>query len=149
MQLSGALPVMQAAISQAVSRRSLPWTLPELVAQLADFLEQIADTEERERQRKVLICIDEVDRIGSADKAAKFISEIKVIFGVPNCFFFVAVAEELGLSLGTVGISGRSVADNAFDEIISLEPMSFESCRDLLERRVPGITESYVWLNDL
>src|SRR6266581_3561553 len=113
------------------------------VAHLEEFITEIAKTEDRERGRKVLICVDEVDRIGSADEASKFLSEIKAIFGVPNCYFLVAIAEELGLSLSSGGISTRSVVDNAFDEIISLEPMSFESCQDLLTRRVPGFTESF------
>ena len=146
-QLSGTLPVMQAAISRAVAQRSLPWTMPELVAHLKEFMTRIAETEYQEANRKVLICIDEVDRIGSADEAARFVSEIKAIFGEPNCYFFVAIADELGLSLSSGGINGRSVVDNAFDEVISIEPMSFESCRELLTRRVPGFTESFAWLS--
>ena len=130
-----------------VAQRSLPWTMPELVAHLEDFLAQIALTEDRERHRKVMIYIDEVDRIGSADEATKFLSEIKAIFGVPHCYFVVAVAEELGLSFSRRGLNGRSVADNAFDEIISLEPMSLELSRELLTRRVPGFTEAFVRLS--
>lgn len=146
-QLSGTLPVLQAAFTRVVAQRALPWTTPELVAHLGSFIEQIARTEAVERRRRVMICIDEVDRIGSVDEATKFLSEIKAIFGLPHCYFVVTVAEELGLLLSQRGMNGRSIADSAFDEIIVLEPMSFELCRELLTRRVPGFTEPFVWLS--
>lgn len=146
LQFSGTLPVMQAAFSRAVAQRSLPWTMPELVDRLRDFLAEIAAEEGVRRHRKVLICIDEVDRIGSADEATRFLSEIKAIFGVPHCYFVVAVAQELGLSFSGREISGRTVADNAFDHVIGLDPMTFEMSRELLTRRVPGFTEPFVWL---
>lgn len=146
LQIGGTLPVMQAAVSRAIASRSLPWTMPELVAHLQRFLAEVAQAMEREN-RTVLICIDEVDRIGSADEAAKFLSEIKAIFGVPNCYFVVTVAEELGVSFSSRGIAARSVADNAFDEVISLEPMSLDLCREILTRRVPGFTDSFVRLS--
>ena len=146
LQVGGSLPVMQAAFSKAIALRSLQWTMPELVAHLQEFLIEVAMAM-AQTNRMVLICIDEVDRIGSAEEATKFLSEIKAIFGVPDCYFVVAVAEELGVTLSRSGISGRSVADNAFDEIISLEPMSFELSRELLTRRVPGFTDSFVWLS--
>jgi len=66
---------------------------------------------------------------------------------VPHCYFVVAVAEELGLSFSRRGLTDRSVTDNAFDEIISLEPMSLELSRELLTRRVPGFTEPFVQLS--
>lgn len=147
LQFSGTVPVMQAAFSRAVAQRSLPWTMPELVDRLRDFLAEIAAEEGARRHRKVLICIDEVDRIGSVDEATRFLSEIKAIFGVPHCYFVVAVAQELGLSFSGREIIGRTVADNAFDHVISLDPMTFEMSRELLTRRVPGFTEPFVWLS--
>jgi hypothetical protein len=143
-QVAASLPIMQATFSKA--SRSLPWTMPELVGRLREFLGQIADAELHGKNRRVLICIDEVDRIGSAQEATMFLSEVKAIFGAPHCYFAVAIADELGLQLSRRATAGRPLSDNAFDEIISVEPMSFDMCRDLLTRRVLGFTESFVWL---
>lgn len=146
-QLGATLPVMQTAFSRAIARRSLPWTMPELVGHLEDFIARVAEAEIQENQRKLLICVDEVDRIGSVPEAAKFINAIKAIFAVPNCYFFVSIADELGLRPAGAGIGERSPVDNAFDEVISMSPLSFESCRELLIRRVPGFGEAFVWLS--
>jgi hypothetical protein len=146
-QVGATLPVMPVSYSRAVAQRSLPWTMPELVGHLRKFLGQVCEEELQGRQRSVLICIDEVDRIGSAAEATQFVGEVKAIFGIPHCYFAVAIAEELGIEFGRRAIAPRSAADNAFDEIISLEPMSFEQSRDLLTRRVLGFTDSFVWLS--
>lgn len=144
-QVQSSIPIVQATFSRA--SRSLPWTMPELVGRLREFLGDIAEAELRGSGRGVLICIDEVDRIGSADEASKFLSEVKAIFGAPHCSFVVAIADELGIDFNRRAIAGRSLSDNAFDEIISVEPMTFGMCRDLLTRRVLGFTESFVWLS--
>lgn len=144
-QIGGGLPVMQAAFSRAVALRSLPWSMPELVGHLCDFVAHV--TNEQSTGRTVLICIDEVDRIGSAEEASQFLSEIKAIFGVPQCYFVVAIAEEFGAAFGRRAITGRTIADNVFDEIISVEPMTFDLSRQLLQRRVPGFNDSFVWLS--
>lgn len=144
-QVQSSIPIVQATFSRA--SRSLPWTMPELVGRLREFLGEIAEAELRTRGRRVLVCIDEVDRIGSADEASKFLSEVKAIFGAPHCYFVVAIADELGIEFSRRAITSRPLSDNVFDEIISLEPMSFDMCRDLLTRRVLGFTESFVWLS--
>jgi hypothetical protein len=144
-QVQSSIPILQATFSRA--SRSLPWTLPELVGRLREFLGDIAEAKLRTEGRRVLVCIDEVDRIGSADEASKFLSEVKAIFGTPHCYFVVAVADELGIELSRRAITSRSFFDNVFDEIISIESMSFDMCRDLLTRRVLGFTDSFVWLS--
>ena len=144
-QVQSNIPIVQATFSRA--SRSLPWTMPELVGRLREFLGDVAEAELRTKGRRVLVCIDEVDRIGSADGASKFLSEVKAIFGTPHCCFVVAIADELGIELSRRVTTSRSLADSVFDEIISIEPMSFDMCRNLLTRRVLGFTESFVWLS--
>jgi hypothetical protein len=144
-QVQSSIPIVQATFTHA--SRSLPWTMPELVGRLREFLGDIAESELRAKGRRVLICIDEVDRIGSSDEASKFLSEVKAIFGAPHCYFVVAIADELGIDFSSRVITNRSFFDNVFDEIIYIEPLSFIMCRDLLTRRVLGFTESFVWLS--
>ncbi|WP_433360640.1 hypothetical protein [Streptosporangium sp. CA-115845] len=144
-QAGGALPVLQAGFNRSVATKALPWTMPELVGHLCRFLEAVTKAEQA-RGRRVLICIDEVDRIGTAEEATRFLSEIKAVFASVPCHFLIAVADELGAALARRVITGHSHIENAFDEIVSLEPMPFELSRQLLQRRVPGFTDSFVWL---
>ena len=94
----------------------------------------------------VIVGIDEIDRIGSLDHAERFIGEIKAVFGVERCFFLVAVAEDVGSIFAQRATAGRSILENAFDDIVVVEPLNFEETRDLLLKRVPGFTDSFVYL---
>jgi hypothetical protein len=58
----------------------------------------------------------------------------------------VAVAEDVGSIFAQRATAGRSIVENAFDDIILVEPLDFNETRDLLLKRVPGFTDSFVYL---
>ena len=122
-----------------------PWTLPELVGYLRRFMQDIAKEFEKS-SHAVVVGIDEIDRIGSLDHAERFVGEIKATFGVEKCFFLVAVAEDVGSIFAQRATAGRSILENAFDDIVVVEPLSFRETRDLLIKRVPGFTDSFAYL---
>jgi hypothetical protein len=122
-----------------------PWSLPELVGYTRGFMQAIADRFKRSSYA-VIVGIDEIDRIGSLDHAERFVGEIKAVFGVEKCFFLVAVAEDVGSVFAQRATAGRSILENAFDDIVVVEPLSFLETRDLLLKRVPGFTDSFVYL---
>jgi hypothetical protein len=122
-----------------------PWTLPELVGYTRRFMQDLANTY-KGSTHAVVVGIDEIDRIGSLDHAERFIGEIKAVFGVERCFFLVAVAEDVGSIFAQRATAGRSILENAFDDIVVVEPLNFEETRDLLLKRVPGFTDSFVYL---
>ena len=97
-------------------------------------------------ERPIVVAIDEIDRIGSLEDAEKFIGEIKTIFGVEGCYFLVAVAEEVGSLFAQRATAGRSILENAFDEIVAVEPLTLLEARSLLLKRVPGFTDAFVYL---
>jgi hypothetical protein len=140
------VPVLQGgAFTRGGQLKYLPWTMPELVGHLRRFLTEIAQ-DEAGRGRPVIVGIDEVDRISSLEQAERFVSEIKAIFGVDNCFFLVSVADEVTSIFARRAIAGRSMFDNAFDEIVTMEPLAIEEARDLLQKRVLGLTDPFVYL---
>jgi hypothetical protein len=122
-----------------------PWTLPELVRYTRGFMREISRTF-GSSSHPVLVGIDEIDRIGSLEHAERFIGEIKSIFDVERCFFLVPVAEDVGSIFAQRATVGRSILENAFDDIIVVEPLDFWETRDLLLKRVPGFTDSFVYL---
>lgn len=123
----------------------IPWTLPDLVAHTRRFMQAIAQ-QFPYSNHAIVVGIDEIDRIGSLEHAEKFVGEIKAIFGVEKCFFLVAVAEDVGSVFAQRATAGRSILENAFDDIILVDPLDFEETRDLLLKRVPGFTDSFVYL---
>lgn len=133
------------SLNRGASIKHVPWALPELVGQMRKFITQVAQDEKRSG-RRVLVGIDEIDRIGSTEHAERFISEIKAIFGIENCFFLVSVAEDVGSTFARRVVSERSVFENAFDDVVIVDPLTLEESKNLLLRRVPGFTDAFVHL---
>jgi len=132
-------------VNRGGSLKYTPWTLPELVGHIRQFMQDVTK-QFSSSSHAIIIGIDEVDRIGSVDHAEKFISEIKAIFGIERCFFLVAVAEDIGSLFAQRVTAGRSILENAFDDIVVVEPLRLEETRDLLLKRVPGFTDPFVYL---
>lgn len=132
-------------LNRGTSVKYIPWTMPELVGHARRFMKDVS-AELRTLNRAIFIGIDEIDRIGSLEHAERFIGEIKAIFGIEGCFFVVAVAEDVGSVFAQRATAGRSVAENAFDEIVTVRPLDLAGARNLLLRRVPGFTDAFVCL---
>ena len=94
----------------------------------------------------MIVGIDEIDRIGSVEQAERFIGEIKAVFGIPNCFFLVSVAEDVGFLFSRRSIVGQSTLEHSFDDVIVVDALELDEARKLLSTRVPGYTDSFVFL---
>jgi hypothetical protein len=92
---------------------------------------------------RIVIGIDEVDKI-DADSARRFLNDIKAIFAIPNCLYLVSVSDEALEIYEQRILLGRTAFDSAFDEIIRVRPLNFDSCRRLLRRRIAGIPGSMI-----
>lgn len=133
------------SINKATAIKYPPWTMPELVTFTRRFLSEMS-RQLSHTGRPIIIGIDELDRIGSLEQAERFIGEIKAIFGIERCYFLVTVAEDVGSAFAQRATAGRSILENAFDEVVTIEPLEIQEARDLLLRRVPGFTDSFVYL---
>ncbi|RLK62083.1 hypothetical protein CLV68_2636 [Actinokineospora cianjurensis] len=105
--------------------------LPEIVDSLRAFLERAA----RERQR-VVIGIDELDKMRSEAAAEQLLNEIKGVFGVRGCYFLVSVSEDAMSSFERRGLPFRDVFDSTFDEIVWFEPLTPAEAVATIDRRV-------------
>lgn len=122
-----------------------PSSYPEIVEQFRGFAGRAAEYVAGQGHR-VFLGVDELDKIGTAEQAERFLNEIKGIFGVPHVYFLVSVSDEALTSFERRGLPLRDVFDSSFDEIIRVEPFSYEDSRRLLYRRVVGLTEPYIAL---
>lgn len=95
---------------------------------------------------RVIIGIDELDKIGSAEEAERFINDLKAIFGISGCYFLVSVSEEAFSTFGRRALAVRATLDSAFDEIIMARPLKIAQSRDVLEQRGVSMPEPYLWL---
>jgi hypothetical protein len=133
------------SLSKGVSEQYAPWSMPEMVGRIREFLEDISDSGGC-YNGPLIIGIDEIDRIGSIEQAERFIGEIKSIFGIKNCFFLVSVAEDVGFLFSRRSIVGQSTLEHSFDDVVVVETLEFGEAREMLSTRVPGFTDSFVFL---
>jgi hypothetical protein len=133
-------------------RRSRQWaeqphSLPELVGDYRDFVAEVAAwwQSETDGRGKLLIAIDEADRIADPQMAEQFVNEIKATFGVPDCVYLVSVSEEALANFERRVVRMRTVFDSAFDHVVRLRPLSLRESVDLLRHRVSGVPDPF-WI---
>jgi hypothetical protein len=132
---------LEVAITSTTSMARIPYSLPEVVSELRVFLKSATS-----RGYRVLVGIDEVDKLESEEKAAQFLNDLKSLFGVPDCFFLVAISDDALATFERRGMPFRDVFDSTFDEVVAVEPLQFMDARRLLRRRVIGLSEPFLSL---
>ncbi|WP_459712350.1 tetratricopeptide repeat protein [Actinophytocola sp. KF-1] len=144
-EMSVGVPVVGAKGKVAVQRSDVPLNHPELVGRFRDFLREAAEYVGG-HDGKVLIGIDELDRISNGDDAQRFINELKAVFNVPNCYFLVSVSEDALADFELAAMGMRTVFDSAFDTIVRVDYLEFAQARILLNRRVIDLPEQFAAL---
>ncbi|MEU9861938.1 hypothetical protein AB0D99_13740 [Streptomyces sp. NPDC047971] len=132
----------QLLAAQTNSLSTVPPNFPELVSDFRTLLTEIA-AERHAWEQRVVIAIDEVDRLGSDTAALAFLGEIKAILGVPHVHYLISVAEDVGASFVRRGLPHRGVTDSSLDDIVHVPPCTLEESKEILERRASGLSEPY------
>ncbi|MDN3357133.1 hypothetical protein [Actinomadura sp. DC4] len=129
--------------TRGVSRAEQPMSYPEIVDEFRAFAAEVAAFLDEDGNR-VFIGVDELDKIGSAEQAERFLNEIKGVFGIPHTYFLVSVSDDALTSFERRGLPLRDAFDSSFDEIVRADPLTYLESRRLIYRRVIGLTEPYV-----
>jgi hypothetical protein len=141
-------PFLALARGSAKERAEQPVTLPELVDGFRGYSARAAAWQQSARggEGRVVIGIDEVDKIRDGDRAEAFLNDIKAIFGVPGCLYLVTLSEDAmaGFSRRTPSI--RSTFDSAFDELVPVGPMTYRHSEQLLFKRITGVPRPFIAL---
>ncbi|MCK2242059.1 MULTISPECIES: hypothetical protein [unclassified Crossiella] len=113
---------------------------PELVGDLREFLELLG------QDGKVVIGIDELDKIDTAEDAERFLNDLKSLFGVRGCHFLVSVSEDALAAFDLRALTVRSTFDSAFDEVVAVSRLDLAHARQLLAGRALVLPEPFLWL---
>jgi len=125
------------SLKRGVSLAGRAPTYPEVVNDFRTFVRELG---------RVVIAIDEIDRIGTGESARRFLNELKAIFDVPGCYYLVSVSTEAQHDFELSGMGLRSVFDSSFDEVIRVDYLDFDLARRLLRRLVVGLPEQFAAL---
>lgn len=125
-----------------------PANLPQLVSHYVNYATDVATwwRDQKDGSGRLVIGIDEVDRINDPERAERFLNDIKTIFDVPYCFYLVTLSEDALATYEKRALTIRSAFDGAFDEIIDIDPLDFKASEELLAKRIIGLPRPFVAL---
>ncbi len=142
----GGFKGFELAGKRAVTLAGRPPTYPEVVKRFRVFLGRIAAEQATERELlpgRVIIGIDELDRIGTGEPARRLLNEVKAVFDVQGCYYLVSVSTEAQHDFELSGIGLRSVFDSSFDEVVRVDYLDSAYARKLLRRYVLDLSEQF------
>ncbi|MFB9586654.1 hypothetical protein [Streptomyces goshikiensis] len=142
---TGIAQILSLGTAQTSSLSTVPVSFPELVDDFRRLLGLIA-MEKTKKGEVVVIAVDEVDRLGSDTQALAFLSEIKAILGVPDVYYLISVAEDVGAAFVRRGLPHRDVTDSSLDDILHVQPSTLEESREILSSRSETLTGPYTAL---
>jgi Cdc6-like AAA superfamily ATPase len=121
-------------------------TLPELVDSFRNYSTRVASSlrSASGREGRVVIGIDEVDKIRDSDRAEAFLNDVKAIFGSPGCLYLVSLSEDAMAEFAHRTPSIRGTFDTAFDEVVPVGPMTYRHSEQLLFKRVTGVPRTFI-----
>ena len=119
------------SLGQTSTRAARDLTLPGLTARYLAFIELIRE----QYNRKVIIVIDELDKIHDPDQVKELLVEIKGALFNKGCFYLISISEDAARSFRYRLTSGRDIFESTFDEIIEIRQMDVASGCAMLSRR--------------
>jgi len=95
---------------------------------------------------RLIIGIDEMDRIEDARGAHRFLAELKPVFGTSNCVYLISVSPGTLAAADELDGRTRNSATSVFDEMVWVEQLSLARARILLAHRVIGLQPTFIAL---
>jgi hypothetical protein len=119
--------------AQTRTEREREQTRPELASAfrrlVRDYLAQ------SRRHDRVVIGVDELDKVGTASDALQIVNEIKDMMHVPGVHFVVSVSEDALQSFSLRGVPVRDAIDSTFDEVIAIRRLNVDESLAILAAR--------------
>lgn len=113
---------------------------------VADFKSFIARCRAERPELKIIVAIDELDKLPNDTSVVRLINGLKDMFHLPGVHFVITVSEDALESFSARGVPIRDAFDSAFDTILSTEQLSAQDSELLLRSRAIGFPYTAVLL---
>jgi hypothetical protein len=117
-------------VSSGLKERSI--SLPGLSSHYVTYVQQLLQV----LPDKLVICIDELDKITDDESVRSILREIKGGLYVKGCFYLISLSEDAVQAFGGRMSSTRDIFESTFDESFRLDRLDVESCKKILMRRL-------------
>jgi hypothetical protein len=128
-----------------------PMTYPEVVSDFRAFLEcavAVLRDEPDVSPVPVVIILDELDKIASAERVQDFLNEAKALFALdkPGCLFLVSVSEDALAHFERRGLPIRDAFDSTFDTILRVDYLGLADATRIVRSRVVRLSAPFICL---
>lgn len=126
------LSQLTSRFSAGKSLETRPLSLPGLTAQFAQFLERIGEV----YSGRVVICLDELDKIENPRELDELLRGIKGVLGQPSTHFILTVSEDALAGFARRRLE-RGMLESAFEDIILLDRVNLEVAEYVINLMCP------------
>jgi len=107
-------------------------TLSGLTNLFIDYIKEVSQL----YNRKMIICIDELDKLDDSKEVKKILREIKGALFVKNTYYFISISRDAALSFQGRLSSGRDIFESTFDEVITLNRLNSRQAWEIIGKRL-------------
>lgn len=133
--------------TRSINRTRQQLTLPDVIDEFARVARLVGAKYSAHRQAPgLIVCLDDLDRVGSTKDAEDFLGAIKGLFRTESTVFVIAMTDGLMQDFRARAVVGTDLRDGAIDEVVEVHGLRLEESRDILQQRVLGFQEDFVRL---
>lgn len=128
--------------SSSVKQTERPVGRPELAQHfrrtVEDYIRHSRDGDRREREvQRVLICVDELDKIANSAGALNLVNELKDLMHIEGTHFLLTVSEDALRAFSLRGVPVRDAVDSTFDEVFEVRGLTAVESHRVIVQRAP------------
>jgi hypothetical protein len=121
------------------SLSSLPLNEASLISEIEELSDRLAECGYR-----ILIGIDEMDKLEAGDATEDFLNSVKQLFSISSCSFLVSVSSSAWARFVKRGINVRDALDSSLDAIEPIDALDFLEARSLIRHRREEMSDSQI-----
>jgi hypothetical protein len=110
---------------------------------ISDFQKFVRSISRQDNVSRIVIAIDELDKLPSADDLIRVINELKDILHIEGTHVVVSVSTEALDRFLLRGTPLRDVFDSSFDDIIKIARLSPDEAVEILQKRATGFPRDW------
>jgi hypothetical protein len=129
-EAGGTLYGLAAKFSRGKDLARRPMSLPGITAECNVFLSQVADV----MGGKVVVCLDELDKIADPEQLASLLRGVKGLFGQRRHYFLLTVSEDALSAFAARRQGDRNILESSFEEILYLDRISVPLATVIISR---------------
>lgn len=121
---------LRLSATRTLTERTL--TLPTLNNRFIEYVTEVSDL----FNRKIIIAIDELDKIDDVEVVKHILQEVKGALFVKNTYYLISISEDAARSFEHRLSSGRDIIESTFDKLIKIGRLECKQAWPIIGRRL-------------